>query len=348
MKRSIHPRKILAHGADRWLVHIPKDLQSPNSKKDRTFESARIAAEYAKQLAKERLKPIPNEFNKYPAFEQSEALRWLAEKRRAQSLTVSEAAEKCLQFKTEAGKCRGSLVAAKCAFRSLGKMIGAKAIQSVASDDISAWLSSHAEWSMKTKLNNYKQASSLFNWCVKTNRLQRNPCVGVEQPKVPFKGVSILSVTDIKNILWAIQKNDPALIGFVALVLFGGLRVTESARCVAGNLVGGVIDLGGAQTKLNLRRCVKISPQIAAWLAVPGVEIGGKKLHQRMNAMANMAGVKLTKNCLRHSFCSYSYPLVGAAATARAANNSETMLSRHYLGLVTDEDAKAFAEIFPT
>ena len=353
MSRPIRPRKILSHGMEKWLVHIPKVLQSPKGKKDRTFPSERAANEYAKQLTKERAKPIPNEFNKYPAFEQSEALRWLAEKHKSSAVTVNEIAEKCLQIKTESGKRKGSIVASRCAFRSLGLAIGSKPIQYVTSDDISAWLSSHTEWAMKTRINNYKQVSSLFNWCVKTNRLQRNPCVGVERPIVPFKPVQILTVANIRKLLAACREHDPALLGFFSLVLFGGLRVAEARRCATSELMNGRVDLGGDKCKLKNRRAFKMSPQLTTWLSAWQSDgklygaVGVPNFSSRIKAVIKQAGVVVPKNSLRHSMCSYNLQIHGAMTTARMANNSETMLNNHYAAMVTDEDAKAFSEILP-
>ena len=343
---TIQPRKITVRGVVKWLVHVPLDLQSPALPKDRIFTIESDAFAFAKQLTKERLKPRPSEFNKYPAFEQTEALRWLAEKRKASAITVAEASAQCQKSK-EVRLRKSSLAAFKSAMASLARHCGTKSIQSVNTGDLDDWLEAHSEWKPKTKLNNLKYASSLFAWCVRRELLVRNPCVGVERPKVLFKPIQILPINDIAALLETCQKTDPALLGFICLVLFGGLRVTESARCTPADLANGRIDLGGEKCKLGNRRGIPINPQLAAWLAVPGVEIGGKNLNNRMNVLAKNANVVLTKNCLRHSFCSYNLQLIGAAATARAANNSEAILNRHYLANVTLADAQKFEALRP-
>src|ERR1019366_7701358 len=249
--------------------------------------------------------------------------------------------------KTASGIRPNSRGALKCTLNSICRSFGGKRVGYVTADDLMTWLAENQAWSPKSRLNNFKYASSFFSFALKQKYRKDNPCTDCERPRVPFKGVSILPVADIKKLLSTCYQSDPALLGFIVLVLFGGLRVAESARCLPANVANGVIDLGGEQTKLNTRRCIKISAQLAAWLAVPGVEIGGTYLNQRMKWLKTVSALSIPKIALRHSFCSYTYPLLGAAATARAANNSETMLSRHYLGLVADEDAKAFAEIMP-
>ena len=346
-RHPIKPRKYSRSGQDRWRVHVPDDLVSKHNARDRHFSQERDAIEFARLLTEAR-KSLVGTFLKLHQDDQEEALRLWREQSRTKATPFSKICEDCIKSKKDAGLRENSLAVLKCATSSLAEKLKDKSIESVKPEDIEQWLSSHPKWSQKTKLNNYKFASSVFRWCIRRKILTYNPCSGVEPPIVTFKGVSILSLPDIRKLLTTCKESDPALLGFIVLVLFGGLRVAESARCKPENVAKGVIDLGGEQTKLNLRRCIKISPQLAAWLSVPGVEIGGKKMHQRMKTLAALAGVELTKNCLRHSFCSYTYPLLGAAATARAANNSENMLSRHYLGMVTDADAQAFAEILPS
>lgn len=264
------------------------------------------------------------------------------------NLAVAKSAEQCLAAKFAKGNRKNSLDALRKSLRSLCAVIGDKSIQSVMAKDIEGWLASHADWSPKTRLNNLKYASSLFAWLVRQNHLRRNPCEGVERPKVPFKAVSIRSVDQIEKLLVTCQKSDVALLGYIAPILFGGLRPTESMRCQPETFAKGMIDLGGESCKLNERRCVKISEQLAAWLAVEGVQIGNhKNLLARMAELSKLAEVPLPKNILRHCFCSYSLPIYGVDETARMANNSREKLNSHYLALVTIEDAKRFEALRP-
>lgn len=347
-KHPIVHRFWLRDGIPNWKVRIPSDLRSkdPKDRKTANFRDEKMALLFAKSLNQARTS-LSSLFLKKTPIEQTEALKFLEEKEKQSRLTVEQAAQQCRDAKRAAGRRENSLSASDCAFRSMVKAFGGKPIQSVATADLNQWLDSQVKWSLKTRLNNIKYAASLFSWCIKQDFLVRNPCAGVERPKVPFKPPGILSLPQIRQLLGACRQHDPALIGYISLTLFGGFRVAESARCVAADISGETITLTGERTKLNLPRRIKISPQLAAWLAIPGADIGGRRLNRRLNALAKLAGVTLTRNCLRHCFCSYSYPVLGVIATARAANNSEAMLAKHYLNAVTDEDAKAFAEILP-
>jgi site-specific recombinase XerD len=245
------------------------------------------------------------------------------------------------------------MVAVKCTFKSMSGWFGQKPAIAVTPDDIKAWLQSHTEWSAKTKLNNLKYASSLFVWCVNNRILTYNPCKGVIRPAVPFRAVKILTVSSIRQLFKTCQENDRAMLGFLSLVTFGGLRVMEARRCLASNLTKGKIDLGGDSCKLNDRRCLDISPQLGAWLAAWQSDgqlygtVGVPSFSKRLKSLIKLSGVALPKNSLRHSFCSYNLELHGSEATARAANNSPAMLNRHYLATVSKEEAEEFLALMP-
>lgn len=351
-RHPIVPRIWLRDGVQNWKVRIPPDLQSDTEPKTRNFREERLALAFAKNLSNARLS-LAAKFLKLPQIEQSKVLRRYEEENAHANITVEQAGKLCLESKRSAGRRENSLCAIGCAFRSMSERFGVKSIQAICADDIDGWLASHAEWSPKTKLNNLKYASSLFAWCERKNLLARNPCKGVERPAVPFKPVQILTVAGIRQILETSRRHDPSLLGFFSLVLFGGLRVAEARRCLASELTGGRVDLGGDKCKLKNRRGFKMTAQLAAWLAAwqaDGKLYGSVEVpnfNNRLKSLIKLSGVEVPKNSLRHSMCSYNLQIHGAMITARMANNSETMLNNHYATMVSEEDAQAFAEILP-
>jgi integrase len=178
-----------------------------------------------------------------------------------------------------------------------------------------------------------------------------NPCDRLELPRVPYKAKPILPVDVWAKILHEAQRSDPAFLGYLCPVLFGGLRSRESERARPEQFKNGVIDLDdGGQTKLNVRRLVKISAQLKAWLKVPGAVVGCKqarKRRRRLLARKGMEGIDWPHNCHRHSFCSYTLELKGAKEAARMANHSEQTLFANYANKVTRAEAKRFAKLRP-
>ena len=353
-RHPIVPRKWFRDGVPNWKVRVPLDLQSPDPKENKSFNFRNEADAIAKArvLSIARLS-LAAKFLKLPQIEQAKVLRRYEEENSQTNVTVAQAAGKCLAEKKLSGKRGNSLAAARGTFNSMIAAFGNKALAAVLPDDIKTWLAAHPAWSPKTVLNNQKYAASLFNWGINNRILTYNPCKGVLRPTVPFKPVEILTVAQIRQLLKTCFEEDRALLGFLVLVLFGGLRVAEARRCLSSNLTKGKIDLGGESCKLNVRRCVDISPQLGAWLGAwqsdGGLygKVGVPNFANRLQSLVKLSGVTLPKNCLRHSFCSYTLELRGADATARAANNSPAMLFKHYAAMVTKEDAQAFAEILP-
>ena len=350
-RHPIKPRKYLRKGEERWRVHVPDDLWQPGDVRDFHFSAEKDAIAKAKQMVDSRGN-LAGKFFRLKQDEQAEIMRLWEDKKSGKSITIAKACEQCLAEKKSSLR-ENSMVAVKCTFKSMSVWFGQKPAIAVTPDDIKTWLQSYAEWSAKTKLNNLKYASSLFVWCINNQILSYNPCKGVIRPAVPFRAVKILTVSSIRKLFKTCQENDRAMLGFLSLVTFGGLRVMEARRCLASNLTKGKIDLGGESCKLNDRRCLDISPQLGAWLTEwqsDGQLYGTVEVpcfSKRLKSLVRLSGVVLPRNGLRHSFCSYSLELLGADATARAANNSPTMLYKHYVSQVTAADAKEFATILP-
>lgn len=331
-----------------WYVHVPLDLRHLIGKSRQTFATKAAAAAFAKDLEQKRVliesrrqyRAIFYEMPGGASFHQASATSNLPD------LTLTEAFARVVAAKKLAGKRANSVSTLACALKSF-----AKACQKPAGDvlaaDVESWLYTN-DWTPQTRKGRHTALSTGFAWLKRRQMVAGNPVSAVDSPAVAFKRVQILSVKNIQLLFGTCQSFDPALLPFLSLVLFGGLRVTEARRCKAENLINGVIDIAGENCKLNERRCIKISKQLAAWLAVFQFQfVDVPKFFKRMVALRKASGVEIPQNALRHSFCSYHLPILGADATARAANNSPQMIYKHYAAMVTEEDAKEFANILP-
>ena len=333
----------------KWYVHVPIGLRALIGKSRQTFEASKAANAFAKDLAMKRAliesrrqyAVIFYESGVGAAFAQS-----VGAKPAMPDLTLTDAFDRVIASKKQSGKRSNSVATLKCSLKSFAKACQKPAGEVVAAD-VESWLYA-GDYTPKTRKGRLTDLNTAFGWLVQREMLAKNPAAAVESPAVAFKPVKILTVKNIRLLLENSRATDPALLPFLALVLFGGLRVAEARRCKAENLKNGVIDLGGESCKLNERRCIKITEQLAAWLAVVQFEtVDVPKFFKRMVALQKASGVTIPPNALRHSFCSYHLELIGADATARAANNSTAMLNRHYLATVSAADAKEFASILP-
>ena len=362
----IVPRRVLKHGARVWMVRVPLDLRSAHDPQRRFFGSDKAAATaFAKQLAAARV-DVSRQFLRLSPAEQSTLLNVLQElgvdnllaavqawrvRAQAAAVPLSVVVADCLRAKALAGLRRNYLASLRCSLGSLVRAVGNKNMGEVSAADIAAWLNGNG-WAAKTRAGYLKDVSTLFKFALKQKIVSVNPCLDVERPKVAYKGKPILAAAEWETILRVMRAHDPLMLGYLCPVLFGGLRAREARQVRPENFRNGVIDLDdGGQTKLNVRRAVKVSPQLAAWLALPGVCPGGgknfKRRWEKLFRRPELAEIVWKKNCHRHSFCSYTLELHGAAVTARMANHSEATLFRDYANKVSRADAEKFAALMP-
>lgn len=148
---------------------------------------------------------------------------------------------------------------------------------------------------------------------------------------------------------------------YFALCLFAGLRPSvkdgEMAKLASSSdlmksidVELGVIRLTPEQSKVKTVRQVKIRPNLAAWLSrypVDKFPLLPRNATRMVNAVRHKFGIG--PDVLRHTFISMhvgAFRSLGDAALE--AGNSETMIRRHYLNLVSEAEAAEFWRIVPS
>ena len=349
MTRKIQPRK----KGSGWYVHVPVDLRATIGKNRASFKTERDAKRFASNLefkreAKSRMSDIKEMLRDFESLS-----KILDGSDKLPAISLGDAFAKVIESKERSGKRSNTVATLTCSLKSFAAHCH-KPAGDVLPADIEAWLYDNT-WTPKTRKGRLVDLKTGYSWLVRSNLVESNPAEKVDSPSVTFRAPPILSVESIEKLLRAAEQGDPAMLAFFCLVLFGGLRVAEARRCLVSNLAKDIIDLGGESCKLNFRRCIKMSPQLSAWIArwreltkpQDSDKIGVVKFHERMKAIRQLAGVEIPANALRHSFCSYNLELFGADTAARMANNSPDMLFKHYAAKVTPEDSKRFALILP-
>lgn len=154
---------------------------------------------------------------------------------------------------------------------------------------------------------------------------------------------------------WAESEHDGALVPFIALCLFAGIRpdlyVGEISKLEPKHvrLDTGVITIEPDVSKVRMKRTVAIQPNLAAWLRAYPLELfpiwprGFKRLRLEFRKKFN-----LSHDILRHTFISMfvgKFRSLGEAALQ--AGNSESIIKKHYLDLKTPEEAAEFFGIIP-
>jgi hypothetical protein len=215
----------------------------------------------------------------------------------------------------------------------------------------------HAFW-------NFCQAEPR-RWC------QTNPAKHLPQFKVARGIPAILTAAQVAELMAYVEtyaggarsKQKPGfLVPYFALCTFAGIRpsvpggeihklgqLPAAALATSIDLKNGVIRIGPAIAKTRNMRQITIQPALRAWLTRYPL----KKYPLLVPNLQNLASevrmkFELTHDVLRHTFISMhvaKFKSVGGAALE--AGNSERIIQRHYLNMVSQSDAEAFWGISP-
>lgn len=218
-------------------------------------------------------------------------------------------------------------------------------VDSVTRGEIESYLSRRiiSPASMGTLLGNMV---TFWNFVERQDWCGENPTKGMRKPAVEAKEIRILSVEQCESLLRKAEETDPRVIPYIALRLFAGLRADEAAHIDWFDIQKDHVRVQSEISKTRDRRLVTMTPCLRAWLDVPG-DLPAHEAHKRTVAIAELAGVKLSVNVLRHCFVSYTLPLLGIAMTALDAGHAEAILWKHYRALVSKQDAERFFALRP-
>jgi integrase len=135
---------------------------------------------------------------------------------------------------------------------------------------------------------------------------------------------------------------------FFTISGFTGLRRSEIEKLDWSEikLDRSLIDLPFHKSKNGNRKLIEIPENLATILS-PFVKAEGrikprKKLQLAKTKATRASDITWKQNCLRHSFCSYGVAAKGLEWTAIQADHDIKMLKKHYLEMVTKEDAAKY------
>lgn len=204
----------------------------------------------------------------------------------------------------------------------------------------------------------HRTLSKFFAEAVKMDWCLVNPFSNLDAPKCKPPERKFLTVEDTRKALESVARRHPALIHFLTLGLFAGVRPIESLRLTAKhiNLSTGYIHLSGDITKSHSykERVVPINDTLRAWFnafpfedkPVPVNDIC--YVDRIIKECADRDRWERTPDNLRHSFATYQFALSrNSHETAMICGHAEAIAMKHYRGRVTREDAERFFSIVP-
>lgn len=221
-----------------------------------------------------------------------------------------------------------------------------------------------------TRASKRSKMGSIFNWALDESHrfIDRHPITGASERKVKKareEDVTILPVDTAKSLLrHATALYDGSVLPYLALKLFAGIRSDEIGRLDWPdiNLKTGYIKMSAKKSKTGSARSIKISPNLAQWIKPfygKGPIIPTGFIH-RWGMIRHKAGFKkprdkankkhlpvFPRNVLRHTAVTHHLKANGEQATVDWAGHDVKVMLKHYVGLATPEDSKAYWAIAP-
>lgn len=250
----------------------------------------------------------------------------------------------------------------------LSRAFPGRALHTIKTEELQA-LSKGAK---KTQNNFRGNVHAFFEFCRHDSRrwVTVNPAKGLPRYDIARGLPEILPVDTVRKLFAFLENYDGPprskqrpgyLVPYFALATFAGIRPSvrngelwkiheAAAKSTIIDLALSVIRLAPALTKTNDLRAITIQPNLAAWLKKYPLE----KYPLMIGAMQDHVHhvrkrFSLGHDVLRHTFVSMSVAAwKSIGATALEAGNSERIIKKHYLNLVTPTDAAAFWAIRPS
>jgi len=276
--------------------------------------------------------------------------------------TVADAAKEYLALR-EADHKQGNLshrqfTSFRCELRALQTLYPKQSVAEITPAALTDFFK-RGQVSKKSYNNRRGLVGAFFKHCVLQDWLAASPI-----HKVPhYRGIGhrrgsapTLTAAQCAEIMeWAETNHDGALVPFIALCLFAGIRPDlyhgEISKLEPKDvrLDTGVILIEPEVSKVRMKRAITIQPNLAAWLRAypledfPIMPRGFRRLRLKFRHH-----FKLSHDILRHTFISMhvgKFRSMGDAALQ--AGNSEAIIRKHYLDLKSAEEAGKFFSILP-
>ena len=268
-----------------------------------------------------------------------------------ESVTVTALLERYLKDKRKSGRRPGTLEDIAHRVGRFAKRLGETAVHEISSHDIERWMD-QLKWGPSARDKNRTALMGFFNYALKHEYVRQNPVKKLERPIIDRKTPKAFTPAQVERLMRAAQKHRPAMVPYLAIGLFAGLRPTEvkNLNWHEINLKSRTIRVLPEVSKTRDARAVDISDNLLEWLA-PFRRKSGEMHFSRddIEHVRKKAKVKWIFDGLRHSYGSYHVAMhQDAGATALQMGHKTTdVLFRHYRGLVTREEAEIYWSIRP-
>ena len=189
------------------------------------------------------------------------------------------------------------------------------------------------------------------NWCIKKEYLKFNPAAGIEITIASSGMPRYFSVDQSKNIMLKAME-EPSVVCYFALALFGGIRPQEIERMEWSNinLFEKHIVLPATITKTKSSRQFEINSTLLAWLSAYKTEkpLIPELLRQKKETVTDMFDGDWINDGLRHTYATFHYGLHHSLDELKhTMGNSPGVINKFYRGNVDQKYVQQFWAITP-
>lgn len=235
------------------------------------------------------------------------------------------------------------------------KKFGNEKLQTVTALDLKAWMRSFV-FNNRTLNNERAVLVQFFRWARENNFLPDEVKTAPEKiKKLRADGEpEIFSIAEVTKLLTALESEKSDLLPYAAIGFFAGVRPAEMARLAWSDVRWDHddIEIKASIAKTGVRRLTKLQENLKAWLA-PYRDDSGPiapiDADEKLSAFAKKHGFdEWPRDVMRHSSISYLVAkLQQIGQVALWHGNSEHVVKKHYLELVTVKEGEAYFEIMP-
>jgi integrase len=213
--------------------------------------------------------------------------------------------------------------------------------------------------------NNYRRAIATLFYFAESRGYLPKGLSQVDSVAVAREDETDIEIFTPRELMAVMEQADPAMVPFLAIGAFAGLRHAEIQRLDWSEvrLDDGFIEVKASKAKTASRRLVPILDNLKRWL-VPHRHVDGKvckysnvskqlmwlaeSVDARMKEHDPKAGFTWKHNAMRHSFISYRVAQVhDVAKVSLEAGNSPRMVLSNYRELVRLADAEKWFAVTP-
>lgn len=273
--------------------------------------------------------------------------------------TVQEAYELFIQSKASANLRPLTVSSLANRLADMVEKFGAVQVSEVQSDELRP-LIFRPDTSTVNHSNYYRAHTCFFNWC-KGKYSTQSPMDFIQRPEIDRDEPQALSLAECRALVTHAQTfKQGALVPYVVLALFGGIRPTEIERLTWADVDVDdfSVNISAKVAKMRGRRIVDMSANAVEFLRphmlkkTPFRGPGWRKQFDALKALAGFGSGEdqkaWTPDVLRHTAISMHLAKhEHEGKTATWAGNSPDVIQKHYKALVKAKDAAEFWQIMP-